>query len=56
MESLEKALLCLKIVKERKAVDPLLFEVGNLTDLSDYFIIAGGNSSRPCRGIQRAIL
>ena len=55
MESLEKALLCLKIVKERKAVDPLLFEVGNLTDLSDYFIIAGGNSSRQVQTISQHV-
>jgi hypothetical protein len=31
MEALDKARLCLRIIKERKAVDPVLFEVGKLT-------------------------
>jgi ribosome-associated protein len=51
MDSLDKALLCMKIIKERKAVDPILFEVGKMTDLTDYFIIAGGNSSRQVQAI-----
>jgi ribosome-associated protein len=51
MESLEKALACMRIIKERKAVDPILFEVGKMTDLTDYFIIAGGNSSRQVQAI-----
>jgi len=55
MESLDKALLCLKIIKERKAVDPVLFEVGKMTDLSDYFIIAGGNSSRQVQAISQHV-
>jgi ribosome-associated protein len=55
MESLEKALLCMKIIKERKAVDPILFEVGKMTDLTDYFIIAGGNSSRQVQAISQHV-
>jgi ribosome-associated protein len=55
MESLDKALLCMKIIKERKAVDPILFEVGPMTDLSDYFIIAGGNSSRQVQAISQHV-
>lgn len=55
MNSLEKALLCLKIVKERKAVHPVLFEVGHLTSISDYFLIAGGNSNRQVQAIARHV-
>ena len=55
MASLDKALLCMKIIKERKAVDPILFEVGAMTDLSDYFIIAGGNSSRQVQAISQHV-
>jgi ribosome-associated protein len=55
MESLDKAFLCMKIIKERKAVDPILFEVGKMTDLSDYFIIAGGNSSRQVQAISQHV-
>jgi len=55
MESLDKALLCMKIIKERKAVDPVLFEVGKMTDLSDFFIIAGGNSNRQVQAISQHV-
>ncbi|MEW6664845.1 MAG: ribosome silencing factor [Thermodesulfobacteriota bacterium] len=55
MNSLEKALLCLKIVKERKAVHPELLDVGHLTSISDYFLIAGGNSNRQVQAIARHV-
>ena len=55
MNALEKALLCLKIVKERKAVHPVLFEVGHLTSISDYFLIAGGNSNRQVQAITKHV-
>ncbi len=51
MEALDKALLCLKIIKERKAVNPVLFEVGRLTSITDYFLIASGNSVRQVQAI-----
>ena len=53
METLEKARLCVKIVKERKAIDPVLFEVGRLSSIADYFLIASGNSSRQVQAIAR---
>ena len=53
METIDKALLCLKIINERKAVNPILFEVGMLTSLSDYFLIASGNSTRQVQAICR---
>jgi ribosome-associated protein len=53
MEALDKALLCLKIIKERKAVNPVLFEVGRLTSITDYFLIASGNSIRQVQAIAR---
>ena len=55
MNSLEKALLCLKIVKERKAVHPVLFDVGHLTSISDYFLIAGGNSNRQVQAMAKHV-
>ena len=51
MESLRKAKLCLEIIKERKAIDPVLFEVEKLTSITDYFVIASGNSSRQVQAI-----
>jgi ribosome-associated protein len=53
VETLDKAKLCLKIIKERKAVDPVLLAVGNLTSITDYFLIASGNSSRQVQAISR---
>lgn len=53
MKTIDKAKLCLKIIKERKAVDPVLFEVGTLSSITDYFLIASGNSSRQVQAISR---
>ena len=53
VETLDKAKLCLKIIKERKAVDPVLLAVGNLTSIADYFLVASGNSSRQVQAISR---
>jgi ribosome-associated protein len=53
MQALDKARLCLKIIQERKAIEPVLFEVGKLTSITDYFLIASGNSSRQVQAITR---
>lgn len=52
-ETIDKAKLCLKIIRERKAIDPVLFEVGKLTSFTDFFLIASGNSSRQVQAITR---
>ena len=51
MNPLDKALLSVNIILERKATDPVLFEVGRLTSITDYFLIASGNSSRQVQAI-----
>jgi ribosome-associated protein len=53
MQPLDKAKLCLEIIKERKAIDPVMFEVGQLTSISDYFLIASGSSSRQVQAVTR---
>ena len=53
MGTLDKARLCLKIIKERKALTPVLIEIGKLTTVADYFLIAGGNSTRQVQAISR---
>ena len=55
METLEKALFCLQTIKERKAIDPILLEVGELTSLADYFLFASGGSSRQVQAITRHV-
>ena len=53
MQSIDKTKLCFKIIMERKAVDPVMFEVEHLTSISDYFLIASGSSSRQVQAISR---
>jgi ribosome-associated protein len=53
MQALDKAKLCFKIIGERKAINPILFEVGKLVSITDYFLIASGNSSRQVQAIAR---
>jgi ribosome-associated protein len=53
MKTLEKARLCLAIVQERKAIEPILMEVGRLTSFTDYFLVASGNSSRQVQAISQ---
>ncbi len=55
MKSLDKAILCMKIIGERKAVDPVLFDVGKLTSFADFFIIASGHSSRQVQAITQHV-
>jgi len=51
MNSLDKALLSVSIILERKATDLLLFEVEKLTSITDYFLIASGKSSRQVQAV-----
>jgi ribosome-associated protein len=53
MNTLEKALLCLEIIQERKAIDPVLMEVGRLASFTDYFLVASGASSRQVQAISQ---
>jgi len=53
MPSIDKARLCMKTIRERKAVDPVLLHVETLTSVTDYFLIASGNSTRQVQAIAR---
>ncbi|MCF8130170.1 MAG: ribosome silencing factor [Deltaproteobacteria bacterium] len=53
MTPIEKAKLCLTTILERKAVDPILLHVEDLTTVADYFLIAGGSSTRQVQAISR---
>ncbi|MBC8417829.1 MAG: ribosome silencing factor [Desulfobacteraceae bacterium] len=53
MQSIDKAKLCLKTIKERKAIEPVLLHVENLTSVTDYFLITSGNSTRQVQAIAR---
>ena len=56
MESLDKARFSLDLVRERKALDPVLFDVGELTSFTDYFLIAAGGSTRQVQAITRHLI
>lgn len=55
MKSIDKAKFCLKIIKERKAIDPVLFEVGRVSSIADYFLVASGSSSTQVQAISRHV-
>lgn len=50
---LDKARLCLKFIEERKAVNPVLFRVAEMTSIADYFLVAGGQSTRQVQAVSR---
>jgi ribosome-associated protein len=56
MTSLDKATNCFSFIKERKAIDPILLDVGGLTSITDYFIIASGSSTRQVQAIANHLL
>ena len=55
MKSLDKALLAADIIMERKAIDPVLFNVGGMSSFTDYFIIMQGNSKRQNAAIYESV-
>ena len=56
MNPIDKAILCLKIIQERKAIDPVLFDVREHTSITDYFIVTSGSSSRQVQTIAKHIV
>jgi ribosome-associated protein len=55
MKTIDKARLCLQVVQERKATAPVLLEVYKLSSMTDYFLVASGNSSRQVQAIVRHV-
>lgn len=55
MKTLDKARLCLRIVEERKAVAPILLEIGKISSIADFFLVASGNSTRQVQAIVRHV-
>lgn len=55
MKTIDKAKLCLQVVGERKAIAPVLLEVSKLSSITDYFLVASGNSSRQVQAIVRHV-
>ena len=53
MKAIEKARLCLGIIEERKAIEPILMEVSRLTSFTDYFLVASGASTRQVQAMSQ---
>ncbi len=49
--SKEKAILCARVLLDRKAVDPVILEVRNFSSFTDYFVICSGNSDRQVQAL-----
>jgi ribosome-associated protein len=50
-----KSLLCVKAAVEKKAIDPVLLEMKELTSIADYFLICSGKSDRQVQAIAQAV-
>jgi ribosome-associated protein len=54
-DSKTKSLLCLKAAIEKKALDPVLIELKEITSFTDYFLLLSGRSDRQVQAIAQAI-
>ena len=52
---LEKAMLCAEVAAVHKAERPLIWEVTELVDYADYFVICSGRSTRHVQAIAEHI-
>ena len=55
MTSLEKAKAIVKVINERNGKDIKLIEIGELSSLGDYFIIASANSTTQVKAISEDV-
>ncbi len=51
MDAFEKVKTCGMFAEDKKAKDVVIMELGNLTDITDYFLVASGTSERHVRTI-----
>lgn len=54
-DSKTKSLLCLKAAIEKKALNPVLLELKEVTSFTDYFLLLSGKSDRQVQAIAQAI-
>lgn len=51
MEAFEKAKTCGMLAEEKKAKDAVIMKLDDLTDITDYFLVASGTSERHVKTI-----
>ena len=54
-DSRTKSLLCLKAAIEKKALNPVLLELKEITSFTDYFLLLSAKSDRQVQAIAQAI-
>jgi len=54
-DSRTKSLLCLKAAIEKKALNPVLLELKEITSFTDYFLLLSGKSDRQVQAIAQSI-
>ena len=54
-DSRTKSLLCLKAAIEKKAIEPILLKMKEITSFTDYFLICSGKSDRQVQAIAQGI-
>jgi ribosome-associated protein len=55
LESKQRALLCAHYALQKKAFDIRILEIRELTSLTDYIVIASGNSDRQVQAIAESV-
>ncbi|HHT9129483.1 MAG TPA: ribosome silencing factor [Candidatus Brocadiaceae bacterium] len=55
LDSREIAILCARIADDKKAEDILIFDVGDLTFIADFFVICSGFNKRQLQSIANDI-
>ncbi len=55
MRSAEKALHIAKLADAKKAKEVLILDLGNLTDIAGYFVLASGGSERHVRTVAESV-
>ncbi|HDI78554.1 MAG TPA: ribosome silencing factor [Desulfobacteraceae bacterium] len=55
-DTLEKVKLCWQLIRERKAINTVIFEVGRLSSITDYFLVTSGSSTRQVQAIARHLV
>jgi len=55
IKGLDLAKYCYKLAIDKKAINPVILKLGNLTDITDYFVICNGESSVQIKAIADGI-
>jgi ribosome-associated protein len=55
LEAKERAFLCARYALDKKALDVIVVDIRDLSSLTDFLVIASGNSDRQVRAIAEAV-